>query len=382
MIIMRKIFFFCLILSIAQWAQAQTQPTAVPKTNRIAPNDLASLQTQEAKLKDIFNFNYFTTKIYDTLRNLDTTQRKNEKLMESLAKKLVRRDYIRRAQANDTFVRHFVKTLKTPNSFHYPFDSLVARGMSIVKSPDEKFRIITWSLPEHDETGAYTYLYFGAIQMDTSILRLFPLQDKSGQMASPDQKNGDNSEWFGALYYGITQNTHNDTTYYTVFGWDGNNERSTKKIADVLYFDADGKPKFGAPIFQVIKNNKLLFRSRFIMEFKEGATVTLNWDAEQNKIIFDNLSSEDGESTKKTNTAGVTSAQNAGAGNEFTLIPEGIYSGLEFREGKWYYIQTVMREFLKSVPIPAPVLNKDSGKMPLKKGAKDKTKSKGKSKNK
>lgn len=313
----------------------------------LAPAELASLQQEEAELKALFTFNYFSPKIYDTLISLDSIQRNNQNRVNYLADSICRADTKKRAEASKAFVPKLVNALKTPNSFYYPFDSLKTRGLSVLYATDNSFRIITWSLPQNKYMGTYTYEYYGAIQYNTPELKLTGLTDKSAEMSSPEVKTTSTDEWFGALYYGITQVKHLDTTYYVLFGWDGHNDRSTKKIADVLYFK-DGKAQFGAPIFEVPKDGKLAIKKRFILEYKEGAVVSLNFDTQQNMILFDQLTDdEDGkQGNKKKKTTGTA----------FNLVPEGNYSGLQFRDGIWRYVPTVMRTTMLSAPIDKPKL--------------------------
>lgn len=313
----------------------------------LIPTDFSALRQHEADMQKLFTFNYFSPKIYDTLITLDSVQRYNQNRINYLADSICRADTKKRAEASKAFVPKLVQALKTPQSFYYTFDSLKARGMSVLYPPDNSFRIITWAVPQNKYMGTYTYEYYGAIQYNSPELKLTGLVDKSADMPSPDFKVTTSDEWFGALYYNITQVSRLDTTYYILFGWDGHNDRSTKKLADALYF-ANGKAYFGAPIFEVPKDNKLAIKKRFILEYKEGAVVSLNFDTEQNMILFDQLSDdEDGKTTNKKKKT---------TGTAFNLVPEGNYSGLQFRDGLWRYVPTVMRATLHSAPIVNPVL--------------------------
>src|SRR5512143_1312153 len=47
-----------------------------------------------------------------------------------------------RFRADSTFIRMLVRSLKIPNSFYFPFDSL--QTISKLYSPDSSFRIFTW----------------------------------------------------------------------------------------------------------------------------------------------------------------------------------------------------------------------------------------------
>src|ERR1700681_4879870 len=80
-----------------------------------------------------------------------------------------------RFRADSSFIRMLVRSLKIPNSFYYPFDSLLT--ISKLYAPDSSFRIFTWQIKK----DVYVFLQRGAIQMRTSdgSLKLIPLHDVS-----------------------------------------------------------------------------------------------------------------------------------------------------------------------------------------------------------
>ena len=57
-----------------------------------------------------------------------------------------------------------------------------------------------------------------------------------------------NNQWIGALYYQLVTIKRGKRNYYVLFGWDGNNDRSNKKIAEVLSISRG--LTFGAPILK------------------------------------------------------------------------------------------------------------------------------------
>ena len=81
---------------------------------------------------------------------------------------------LERKNANYLFIKTLVSALKIPNSFLYPFDSV--KSISILNSPDNKFRIFSWPVMNNDGS----YRFYGAIQMNTGgALKLYPLEDYS-----------------------------------------------------------------------------------------------------------------------------------------------------------------------------------------------------------
>ncbi len=244
----------------------------------------------------------------------------------------------RRFSADSSFIRQLVKTLRTPYSFYYPFDSL--ETVSRIYAPDSSFRIFTWQFQRDED-------YFrqrGAIQMKTpdGSLKLFPLIDMSDFTQNPVDSVRSNLNWIGAIYYGIVEKTYNNKTYYTLLGFDDNNMRSTKKWIDVLSFDATGQPHFGGLFFDY-KNDSLKPAQpayRFCLEFKKDGRARMNYDPQMDMIVFEHLVSENNDVSKK-----------------YTLIPDGDYEGFKWKNGRWQHVDKVFTYKLEDgqFPVPAPI---------------------------
>ncbi|MDX2001347.1 MAG: hypothetical protein SFW35_02885 [Chitinophagales bacterium] len=245
----------------------------------------------------------------------------------------------RRVKANYAMIPTLVTALKIDNSYQYRFDSL--EYVSVQYAPDNSFRIFTWFL--RGDNGAYRY--FGTLQKNKAKLEMFPLFDYTDSLERPADTVLTNESWYGALYYNIKQVKAKDKTYYLLFGWDGNDLLSSKKLIDVLYFE-NGKPKFGAPIFDIANANGKK-PMRFIMEYKRNSSVTLNYDEERKMIVFSHLT----PSSEKT------------ADLKFTFIADGSYDGFEWKNGKLQFVDNVYKDVVdsrKDVPVPLP---KGSDKM-------------------
>ncbi|RZL38495.1 MAG: hypothetical protein EOO96_02815 [Pedobacter sp.] len=195
------------------------------------------------------------------------------------------KDDTERLEKNTLFVKKLISALKINNSFNFGFDSL--KRISILKSPDNTFRIITWFLPNNDGT----YRYYGTIQMGTQngSLKLLPLTD------NPNYVDGNaltsNKNWIGARYYEmIPVLVNGKQPYYILLGWKGNNQKTTKKVIEVLSFDK-GEPVFGKNIFETQKNAAL--KNRVLFEYNRQNTMTLRVDKNVNMIVFDHLAPYD-----------------------------------------------------------------------------------------
>jgi len=238
------------------------------------------------------------------------------------------------------FTRMFVKTLKTRNSFYYPFDSL--QSISRLYAPDSSFRIFTWQLVL-DENIVFQH---GAIQMrtDDGSLKLFPLIDKSKVINDIVDTVADNKSWIGAVYYKIVETQFNHRNYYTLLGYDEDNIRSNRKIIDVLTFDTNNEPVFGGPYFAFEKTLVITNPiARYIIEYKKDAAPKLNYDPDLGMIIVEHLESETGEPQKK-----------------WTLIPDGDYEGFKWEGGKWYHVDKVFTQITPEGQEPVPHPLKDN----------------------
>ena len=127
---------------------------------------------------------------------------------------------------NDQILYYFNEALKKSESFTYSFSSL--KNVGIIKSDDNKLRIITWNLPYSDRS----HKYFGFIQYKDSkkSYDFYSLNDKSESIKNPDFVILNNKNWYGALYYKIIVNKSKSETYYTLLGADLNTLLTKKKI--------------------------------------------------------------------------------------------------------------------------------------------------------
>ncbi len=191
-------------------------------------------------------------------------------------------DDLLRLEKNAQFVKKFVSALKINGSFNYGFDSL--KRISVLKAPDNSFRIVTWFVPLTDGT----YRYYGTIQMATpnGSLKLFPLSDASASLTDPYSLTN-HKNWLGARYYEMIPIVINGKQpYFILLGWKGNNQKTSKKVIEVISFDKN-EPVFGKNIFETAKNTAL--KNRVIFEYNKQNAMTLAWDKKVNMIVFDHL---------------------------------------------------------------------------------------------
>ena len=233
--------------------------------------------------------------------------------LTALGKKFINNDTeMERMNANTEFIKTLVKALKVSHSFDFPFDSV--KSITIVNSPDKRFRIITWHIAFDDGS----YRFYGTIQMNAGDkLQMFPLTDYSPLIRKAEDTITNNTQWYGAQYYSIIPANAGQNSYYVLLGWKGNTIKSTKKVIEVLSFGNDGKPVLGLPVFD--GNGKT--RNRVVFEYTRQASMLLKYDEDKQLIVFDNLVPPDPKQKSQTELYG----------------PDLSYNGYFLKNGRWVY---------------------------------------------
>lgn len=235
-------------------------------------------------------------------------------------------------------IPRLVTALKAKNSFKYPFERL--KSVSIQYPADSSFRVFTWQL----YVDVNEYRYYGAIQMNTPDLKLFPLVDRSYQMqGNLEQQIHTPDQWYGALYYNIKEVVGPKGKYYLLFGFDAYQFFHKRKLIEVLSFQ-NGKPQFGAPVF-MHGEEKAPYptKNRVLREYSAEVSTKLNFDEIYEMIIFDHLIARAGQ-----------------YGEGPTFYPDGSYEGYKFENGYWNHIVKVFDQISEEAPRPEPILDNRS----------------------
>jgi hypothetical protein len=258
--------------------------------------------------------------------------------------------------SDSIFTRTLVRALQIKNSFYYPFDSVL--GISRLYAPDSTFRILTWNILYDDFYSRQK----GAIQLRTKdgSLKLIPLRDVSEFTQNAMDSVRGKGNWIGAIYYNIIKTQHKGKNFYTLFGIDYNNIRSTKKWIEVLSFNEKNEPVFGGPLFSYeLDSVKKAPQNRFGLEYKKDARVLVNYIEEVHMILVDHLISESDEPD-----------------NKWTMVPDGDNEGFKWENGKWVHVDKAfdfkidmkgVDPYLGKPPVGEPILdskgNRDEKKL-------------------
>ena len=213
-----------------------------------------------------------------------------------------------------------VKTLVTPEAYKHKFDSL--RTIGRIYAPRKDFRLFNWNHSSHDGT----YRYFALIVFpgkNDEPNRVIRLTETTDSIARPDQQTLGTDQWPGCLYYKIVpkRKGKDGKYYYTLLGLDMNNLKTKKKYIEILTFDLNGNPQFGAPIIELNKWQK----HRVIFEFSAYQSMYLEYNRLKRRIEFDHLAP----------------LMPYLVGEYEYYEPDQFRDGLKFRRGQWKHIKDI-----------------------------------------
>ena len=100
-----------------------------------------------------------------------------------------------RITLNIAFHKTLNQAVRMAGSFNYPFDSLKILGK--LKSPDGRFRMYNWNLPQSDGTNT-SYCLLQVYDKSGDQYNYFDLNDRSDSTDQPDLQILDIDHWFGS----------------------------------------------------------------------------------------------------------------------------------------------------------------------------------------
>lgn len=245
-------------------------------------------------------------------------------------------------EANEKFIDLLEDALYKKNSFDYPFDSI--KTIARLVSPDNKLKIYNWVISKIDGTFDY-YAFIQSYNENKKKYDLFKLTDKSNDIIAAEFQILDANNWYGALYYKIIHTQNNNSDYYTLLGWNGNNGMSFKKLIEVLSFRSGNKPTFGAAMFKMGKEKP----KRIIFEYSAKAIMSLKYDNQeyQEKIKFKKPKNGKRFEMRKVKSSMIlfdrlVPLSPSLEGQKQFYVPEtNIFDAFIYENGKWNLIEDV-----------------------------------------
>ena len=183
-------------------------------------------------------------------------------------------DETTRLALNEDFMSLLEEVLQMPDAFKYSWDSV--KNFSVLASPDNVFKIFTWYVVKNN----YDIENFGLIHVYNEGRKkhvIYPLYDKRQNIDYPKTLVGNHNRWYGAVYYKIIPVKEKNTTYYTLLGWNGNDLFTNQKLIEILHFNKEMTPIFGARVFKNYPEKV----ARVIFEYSKNATMYLNYENQE-----------------------------------------------------------------------------------------------------
>ncbi|MGV6861097.1 MAG: hypothetical protein ACWA41_04960 [Putridiphycobacter sp.] len=203
---------------------------------------------------------------------------------------------------------------QSDNLFDYEFTLLTS--MSTIMPEDKSFRLFNWNIEGKNQVHTH-YCYL--VKKGRGKNKVFTFkEDKVTLRPNPDGYLTHN-RWYGALYYKIITKKVGNKTFYSIFGYNGNNRSSNKKILDVFWFKGKSL-RLGYPLFQDERDLDKLHH-RIFFEYSDKATISVKYLADIDKIVFDHLSPE----TPKLK------------GMYEYYVPDMTYDAYFWEDGFWHY---------------------------------------------
>jgi hypothetical protein len=211
----------------------------------------------------------------------------------------------------------FIRSFEQDETFEYPFEKL---KFCTLTSSDNRIRLFNWNQPYPD--GRHKYYCFVLLKdkKDQGYIWI-ELKDNQQDQEKIENKFLTPEKWLGALYYEIIpmdKKGRGDT--YTLLGWDGKDNLTTRKIIDALTITGK-KIRFGASIFAAEDN----VRKRYILEYSNDVSASVKFYSKKSCIVMDHLS------PKNPLMTGVFADYG----------PDGTYHLFMKKNGKWEYIDNI-----------------------------------------
>ena len=207
----------------------------------------------------------------------------------------------------------FSAALQIPESFNYRWTSLNMIGQQ--HSSDGKLNVYSWYVK--NVKGNYSYygfMQFNAGTLKKPDIKFYVLSDKTKGMQHPETLKLTPDNWLGCVYFNINDFTYKRRTFYTLLGYNFNNDFSDKKYIEVLVFDKEGNPAFEGDFqleFQKVK--------RIILEYSAQLVASVSFDKNLDMIVCDHLAPFEPMFTDNYRFYG----------------PDGSYDGYKFSKGRF-----------------------------------------------
>lgn len=182
----------------------------------------------------------------------------------------------------DAMRQTWITTFEHAEVFDYSFDAL---KFCTLTSKDHHIRLLNWNLPYRD--GTYKYFCFLLIwDEESKSIQWHELIDTMHEPEKLETRFLSPEKWLGTLYFEIIPMTKKGkSSTYTLMGWDGKDNLTTRKIIDAVTINGD-KIRIGANLFEYEGDT----RKRIILEYSNEVSASAKFYPKKNCIVMDHLS--------------------------------------------------------------------------------------------
>jgi hypothetical protein len=154
----------------------------------------------------------------------------------------------------------------------------------------EKVVILSWNSERFDRTQDYgCFVIFGFEKVgDISTFKWTELTHNRKEDPTNVERSYRADDWPGAIYYKLILTHVKKSPVYTLLGWEGADGQVTRKIIETMIITND-RIRLGVPYLKTEEGLK----KRHVLEYGDALQATLNYEADQGRIVLDRLAPSD-----------------------------------------------------------------------------------------
>lgn len=159
-------------------------------------------------------------------------------------------------------------------------------GYASAGSGKERLAVVSWNVELNNQTNAYGAVVVFSGKRNEQTVQTLRFKRSTTLRPTLDEKSRYTAkEWPGAVYYEVLLKHQGNRPVYTLLGWDGADNIRTRKVIETLSVSGT-KLKFGVPIISAGRGST----KRFILEYSDQVSATLQWREDLDMIVMDHLS--------------------------------------------------------------------------------------------
>ncbi len=159
-------------------------------------------------------------------------------------------------------------------------------GFASAGDGKERLTVVSWNVELNNQTNAYGAVVVFSGKKNEQAVQALRFKRSTTLRPTLDEKSRYTAkEWPGAVYYEVLLQHQGSRPVYTLLGWDGADNIRTRKVVETLSISGS-KLKFGVPIISAGRGST----KRYILEYSDQVSATLQWREDLDMIVMDHLS--------------------------------------------------------------------------------------------